>query len=128
MVGDPKQAIYRFRGADVASYMDAREAIERQFPGNVLRVTSNFRSRDEILNHVNRCFSERLGKQAAGYIALESTLGEAEHALPCVAKVTITVDADSKVDAIREEEAKSVAELCALLIGNIRVRRSDGSV
>ena len=35
MVGDPKQAIYRFRGADMASYMDAREAIERQFPGNI---------------------------------------------------------------------------------------------
>jgi CRISPR-associated exonuclease Cas4 len=128
LVGDPKQAIYRFRGADVASYMDAREAIERQFPGNVLRVTSNFRSREQILNHVNRCFSERLGRHAPGYVALESTLGEAQHSLPCVAKITVAVNPDSKLDVIREEEAKSVAELCALLIGNIRVRRSDGSV
>jgi superfamily I DNA/RNA helicase len=30
MVGDPKQAIYRFRGADIATYWQAREAIERQ--------------------------------------------------------------------------------------------------
>src|SRR5687768_4812845 len=61
-------------GADVASYMDAREAIEGQFPGNMLRVTSNFRSRANILNHVNLCFRERLRKQAPGYVALESTL------------------------------------------------------
>jgi CRISPR-associated exonuclease Cas4 len=128
MVGDPKQAIYRFRGADVASYMDAREAIERQFPGNVLRVRSNFRSREEILNHINRCFSERLSKHAAGYVDLEHTLGEAEHGLPCVTKVTVAVDPDSKLDVIRDAEAKTIAELCALLIGNVCVRRSDGSV
>jgi ATP-dependent exoDNAse (exonuclease V) beta subunit len=126
--GDPKQAIYRFRGADVASYMDAREAIERQFPGNMLRVTSNFRSREHILNHVNLCFRERLGKQAPGYVALESTLGQAEHGLPCVAKVTVQVSPQSKVEFIREEEARTVAEICAQLIGNIRVRRSDGRV
>src|SRR5262249_27600078 len=118
----------RFRGADVASYMDARDAIERQFPGNVLRVTSNFRSREEILNYVNRCFRERLGKQAPGYVPLEFTLGEAKHGLPCVAKITVPVNSDSKLEVIREEEAKAVAEVCSLLIGNIRVRRSDGNV
>jgi CRISPR-associated exonuclease Cas4 len=128
MVGDPKQAIYRFRGADVASYMDAREAIERQFPGNMLRVTSNFRSRPGILNHVNLCFGERLGKQAPGYVALEPTLGQAEHGLPCVAKLTVQVSPQSKVEFIREEEARAVAELCARLVGNIRVRRSNGQV
>ena len=56
MVGDPKQAIYRFRGADIATYRLAREAVERQFPGNVLRVASNFRSCGDILQHINRCF------------------------------------------------------------------------
>ena len=116
MVGDPKQAIYRFRGADVASYMDAREAIERQFPGNMLRVTSNFRSREDILNHVNLCFRDRLGKQAPGYVALEFTLGQAEHGLPCVAKVTVQVSPQSKVELIREEEARTVAEICAQLM------------
>ena len=30
-VGDPKQAIYRFRGADVDTYVEAREAIGSNF-------------------------------------------------------------------------------------------------
>ena len=128
MVGDPKQAIYRFRGADVASYMDAREAIERQFPGNILRVTSNFRSRPDILAHVNLCFGERLGRHAPGYVALEPTLAAPDHGLPSVSRLTVQVPPESKVDSIRDEEAGVVAALCAQLIGNVRVRRSSGQV
>ena len=52
-VGDPKQAIYRFRGADVDTYVAAREAIKRQFPENVLEITANFRSLRPILEWVN---------------------------------------------------------------------------
>jgi CRISPR-associated exonuclease Cas4 len=125
MVGDPKQAIYRFRGADIATYRLAREAVERQFPGNVLRVASNFRSCDDILQHINRCFETPLQGQETGYVALESTRSAAEHGLPCVAKVRIAVIPDSRVDDIRDVEAAIVAETCARLIGNIRVRRAD---
>lgn len=128
MVGDPKQAIYRFRGADVAAYIEARTTIEQQFPGNILRVTSNFRSRAAILDHVNLCFRERLGAQAAGYVPLQSTLGSPEHGLPCVTKLTIDIDTSAKIGAKRDAEAKRVAEVCSQLVGNVRVRRSDGSV
>jgi len=126
MVGDPKQAIYRFRGADVASYMTARDAVERQFPGNILRITASFRSREDILQHINLCFRDALGRQAPGYVTLESTLGPPEHSLPCVAKVTVRINERSKVDFVRDEEARTIAALCARLIGNIRVRRSGG--
>jgi CRISPR-associated exonuclease Cas4 len=125
MVGDPKQAIYRFRGADIATYRLAREAIERQFPGNVLRVASNFRSCGDILQHVNRCFETPLQGQEMGYVALEATRQKAEHGLPCVAKVRVDVVPDSRVDDIRDVEAQVVAETCARLIGNVRIRRTD---
>ena len=125
MVGDPKQAIYRFRGADIATYRLAREAVERQFPGNVLRVASNFRSCGDILQHINRCFEAPLQGQETGYVALEATRHRADHGLPCVAKVRVDVPPDSRVNEIREVEARVVAETCARLIGNVRIRRAD---
>ncbi|EHR05616.1 UvrD-helicase domain-containing protein [Bradyrhizobium sp. WSM471] len=126
MVGDPKQAIYRFRGADVATYMEARNAVERQFPGNILRITTSFRSRGEILDHVNRCFRDPLGRQAPGYVPLVSSLGPAEHGLPCVMKATIRIGEKSRAAFVRDKEAHAVADICAQLIGNVRVRRSGG--
>ncbi|MCP3440667.1 exodeoxyribonuclease V subunit beta [Bradyrhizobium sp. CCGUVB14] len=126
IVGDPKQAIYRFRGADVATYMEARKAAERQFPDNILRITTSFRSRGEILDHVNRCFHGPLGRQAPGYVPLVSSLGPAEHGLPCVMKATIRIGEKSRAAFIRDEEARAVADICAQLIGNVRVRRSGG--
>ena len=39
LIGDPKQAIYAFRGADVFSYLDAREEA-----GNVATLATNWRS------------------------------------------------------------------------------------
>lgn len=124
MVGDPKQAIYRFRGADIATYRLARGAVEQQFPGNVIRVSSNFRSCDDILEHINRCFETPLGSQETGYVALEATRGEPEHGLPSVAKVQIHVVPQSSTNGIRDDEATIVAETCARLIGNLTIRHA----
>lgn len=124
MVGDPKQAIYRFRGADVATYRQARQAVERQFPGNVIRVTSNFRSCAEILRHVDLCFQRPLNAQEAGYVALAPTRGDPGHGLPCVAKIKVEVMPQTRVDNIRDEEARIVAETCARLIGNVAISRA----
>jgi CRISPR-associated exonuclease Cas4 len=125
MVGDPKQAIYRFRGADIATYLQARNAVEEQFPGNIIHVSSNFRSCDAILHHVNLCFEAPLGTQETGYVPLEPTRGKPEHGLPCVAKVKVDVIPQSRVDGIRDDEATIVAETCARLIGNLKIRRGD---
>jgi hypothetical protein len=122
LVGDPKQAIYRFRGADLATYLLVRQAIEAQFPNNILHVTANFRSRTQILDHVNLCFEEKLSAQQAGYVALRSTRAAADHGSPCVAKVTIDLPPNTWLDSTRDEEARKVAEICARLIGNVEVR------
>jgi CRISPR-associated exonuclease Cas4 len=127
MVGDPKQAIYRFRGADLATYLLVRRAMEAQFPTNVLRVTANFRSRSQILNHINRCFAERLAHQEAGYVDLRSTRDAPDHNFPCVAKVTIELPPNSRVDDSRDEEARVIAEICARLIGNVELKLNDGT-
>ena len=90
MVGDPKQAIYQFRGANVGSYVQARTAIKQRWPDNVVQITANFRSRPDILAHVNRCFETPLSAPGQpGYVALTPTLPAASHDLPCVAKIML---------------------------------------
>ncbi|MEQ1713212.1 MAG: UvrD-helicase domain-containing protein, partial [Hyphomicrobium sp.] len=56
LVGDPKQAIYRFRGADVSAYVRARDAFVARNPGSVLTISTNFRSCAPILTYVNERF------------------------------------------------------------------------
>ncbi len=57
VVGDPKQAIYRFRGADVAAYVEARATF---LAADALGVIStNFRSRPKVLKFVNERFLAR---------------------------------------------------------------------
>lgn len=128
MVGDPKQAIYRFRGADLKCYLRARSAIQAQFPENVLPIAANFRSGKSILEHVDRVFAERLTKQLGGYVTLECTVAEDPERIQNIARLSYHVSADSYVGPIRDFEAQAVADLCASLVGNARVRRSDGKI
>jgi ATP-dependent helicase/nuclease subunit A len=56
VVGDPKQSIYRFRGADVETYQRVRE---KMVSGGAksLAIVQNFRSRPEIIEPVNMLFA-----------------------------------------------------------------------
>ncbi|ALM51558.1 exodeoxyribonuclease V subunit beta [Halomonas huangheensis] len=52
LIGDPKQAIYAFRGADIHTYLQAR----RDTAGRHATLTTNFRSSRGMVTAVNRCF------------------------------------------------------------------------
>jgi len=64
LVGDPKQSIYRFRRADLGIYQRAKACIE-QTGGEVLRLTSNFRTVPSILSFVNARFERIFRTDAA---------------------------------------------------------------
>ena len=53
LIGDPKQSIYGFRGADIYSYMTARKATA----GRHYVLETNFRSTDALVGVVNHWFS-----------------------------------------------------------------------
>ena len=55
-VGDELQSIYGFRHADVRLFRERREQLSGR---GTLALTSNFRSRDEVLRSVNATFSSR---------------------------------------------------------------------
>ena len=65
-VGDPKQSIYRFRRADIATYMSARGRAESDVGAAVARLNTNFRSTPAVLRWVNHTFSQLI--QANGTI------------------------------------------------------------
>ncbi|MBX3252101.1 MAG: UvrD-helicase domain-containing protein, partial [Myxococcales bacterium] len=56
VIGDPKQAIYGFRNADVHTYASARERLSE---GNApVRLVENFRSTPRVIAAYNRVFAE----------------------------------------------------------------------
>lgn len=64
IVGDPKQSIYRFKGADVSSFLNVRSLIEKT-GGAVLKLSCNFRSSPVLLEYFNRVFSKMLPEDTA---------------------------------------------------------------
>src|SRR3546814_12795482 len=72
LVGDPKQAIYRFRGADVGAYVQARTAFALQDADGLVAISTNFRSCASILTFVNERFEAILSTDGQpGFTALD---------------------------------------------------------
>ncbi len=56
MIGDPKQAIYSFRGADIHTYIEAKKDAH---PEQVYLLEDNYRSNPVIIDAVNTLFSNQ---------------------------------------------------------------------
>ena len=128
LVGDPKQAIYRFRGADIGVYEQARANVADRSGGAVVEVTANFRSRRGIIDYVNSRFESVLSRSTQpGYVALSHTIDDSDDGLPCITKIPIDLPPGEKADAQREAEAETVAAVCKRLIGACEITRANGS-
>ena len=129
LVGDPKQAIYRFRGADVDTYLAAKHALLTQDPGSVLEITANFRSRAPILEFANSRFQPLLSEAAGqpGFTPLAATRAASCDG-PAVACFEMPIDDSHKDESgrlngelVREQEASIVAEIVQRLVGNYEI-------
>ena len=64
LIGDPKQAIYAFRGADVFAYLDAADAGRRPSP----RSSVNWRSDGALIEAYDALFADcQLGHEGIAY-------------------------------------------------------------
>ena len=126
LVGDPKQAIYRFRGADVNAYIGARTAIGDE---GLLKITANFRSVEPILSFVNDKFQAILSTAAGqpGFAELSPTC-KAQPGMAAVAALDVADGDDADANQMRDAEANCVADLCSRLVGNRLVRGQDGAM
>ncbi len=61
-IGDPKQAIYSFRGADIFTYLHAKKALK----SNTYTLDTNYRSTKETVEAVNTVFSYAENNAASG--------------------------------------------------------------
>ncbi|HQQ64219.1 MAG TPA: exodeoxyribonuclease V subunit beta [Pseudomonadales bacterium] len=63
MIGDPKQSIYQFRGADIFSYLGVRTQVRQQEAQSgekhIFSLGTNFRSKAALVQATNRLFAEQ---------------------------------------------------------------------
>ena len=110
-VGDPKQSIYRFRRADIATFLTAAETFGDSAP---VTLSCNFRSAPPVLSWVNQVFNELIqpfqGSQPE-YRALEAARGAADpDAGSAVTLLGVEPHTDSpSAPTCREREAADVA-------------------
>jgi ATP-dependent helicase/nuclease subunit A len=69
IVGDPKQSIYGFRGADLEVFYDVMDDIEKVSNQKTITLEKNFRTVDTIITVVNNLFQGLMGDR---YNALKS--------------------------------------------------------
>ncbi|MFV1884848.1 MAG: exodeoxyribonuclease V subunit beta [Balneola sp.] len=130
MIGDPKQAIYKFRGADIYTYLRAQKDVSQE---RCYSLTYNYRSNPEMINAVNSVFGytkqpfilPSLDFKRAQFpttkdssLALLTKKGEKVEALQFL-EIEST---STKVGDLRHEVAEStVSEVIELLNGNFEI-------
>lgn len=67
MIGDPKQAIYAFRGADIHTYIEARKETQAHY-----HLETNYRSSPNMVTGVNHLFSQHHNPFISQSIPFES--------------------------------------------------------
>jgi len=135
LIGDPKQAIYAFRGADVYAYLDAVEAA-----GTHATLSVNWRSDQGLIDAYDALFAGvRLGHEGILYPRVRAAdehqaprLAAAAHAAPLRVRVVrrdeptldLTRKGFARKDSAREHVAQDLAaDLVALLSSPAQVDR-----
>ena len=96
VVGDEKQSIYSFQGADIRMYQDMQKHISTLCqPWENVALSTSFRSAKDILNLVDKVFEQNpkgLGENVSNHIAYQEFNGCIE-ILPFIELETPTIDA-----------------------------------
>ena len=125
VVADPKQAIYRFRGADIATYLCAKQSLCARHDDALVNVNANFRSDARILDYVNTTFMPLLSTDdQPGFTALFSA-SQVQAERTALHAIHVALDdvprdrsGNPTVDGLRTAEARAVAESVASVLAD----------
>ncbi len=127
VVGDPKQAIYRFRRADMAVYAETEKVLVPE----TTRLVSNFRSVPGIVEWINAFFTRVMGEGQDAvqppYVPLSPVRRPAPGGRPPVVVLGGPHDKEElNVGQLRQREAEDVAALvCRVMEESWPVWRND---
>ena len=111
VVGDPKQSIYRFRRADIDIYNQVRARLQDPRNGEVLSLTTNFRSVPALCDWANDVFKERFPANSTTHSPQFATLDAHRASDRGVAGVyTLTVPATIVQSKVPDDEANRIAQ------------------
>ncbi|EAT12609.1 exodeoxyribonuclease V subunit beta [Bermanella marisrubri] len=122
MIGDPKQAIYKFRGADVFTYIQAKTEVEREFS-----LQDNYRSSPSLVSAVNalfQChdrpfiFDDSIPFYPVGAASKSQLIQSRDIDNSACVFQTFDIDSDSGIEDIRTEVAHGVAEQVSVLLSS----------
>ena len=122
VVGDAKQSIYRFRGAEVSVFADVCKDIEKNGGKNVA-LADNFRSSPEILEVCNEVFKDLMGYDENNAIVYEELKPNREaQAKP---KFVIIAAEKNRRKEANKAETVMVAENIKELVANDNINYAD---
>lgn len=126
VVGDPKQSIYRFRRADIDIYNYVKDCIS-QSGGEVLKLTSNFRSVKELGDWFNPVFAavfpERGNSYQAPFGPLDTVRDNHQDTSSGVFRLLV---AGKKKDEVVQADAGKIAAFIKWAVsGNLKLSRTS---
>lgn len=127
-VGDPKQAIYRFRRADIATFLDTREFVV----GQAETLIHNYRTSEMILNWVNATFRELIQEAHGSQPAYTEVLAVRDNPAsgPAMSFIGNTHEGRPRSAKLQEAEARDVAGAIRLAVRDqwlVSERQPDNS-
>ncbi len=110
VVGDPKQSIYRFRGADVGTFARVRHDIV-QGGGVEIKLNINYRSADKILDAVNEKFATLMGTDASEPVYFEPLQADPKNSSEQKPEFVRVIYSSENEEKESEAEAKALARI-----------------
>lgn len=121
VVGDPKQSIYRFRGAEPEVYFEAKERMAKADNALVVELSDNYRSNDRVIDWINTKFKSKNITLGYPYVPMNVTkrlpnTGIPDKLIAGVYRFESPEKAISKGDIFND--ARSVCKIILALVGD----------